>query len=380
MAGYKEVKAAASGRWPGILSRLGVRSDTLVDRHGPCPGCGGKDRFRFDDAEAGSFICSQGGGGTLAGDGFALLEHVHGWDASRALREVAGVLGIALGDGSSAPRPGVDPGPGVAAVPRPAKGPKRPEFDSARLARFAEGCREQVGRRWLYERSPMAPMWGVGQGIGLAFLSALYDPDEVVLVFDNFFSQGDFAFSADRGTFRLSQDPRARGVRSALPAGGEKGVWYLTNPVTGKWSPKRGGREGQPSVLGRRHEGCVTSWRYAVLESDDAPAALWLRALALLDLRVAAIYTSGSRSIHALVRVDAASKLDFDQCRDLLVRVLCPLGADGGAISGVRLSRLPGCARGPRGRQELLYLDPAPQWGRLVDRLPVREAPSQIHA
>jgi hypothetical protein len=317
----------------------------------------------------------------LAGDGFALLEHVHGWDAKQALREVAGVLGIALGDGSggAAGRRGPDPGPGVAAVPRAAKGPKRPEFDSARLARFAESCPVTVGRRWLYERSPMPPMWGVGQGIGLAFLSALYGPEEVVLVFDNFFSQGDFAFSADRGTFRLSQDPRVRGVRSALPAAGPQGVWFLTNPVSGKWSPKRGGREGQPAVLGRRHEGCVTSWRYAVLESDEAPAGLWLRALALLDLRIAAIYTSGSRSVHALVRVDAGSKGDFDACRDMLVRVLCPLGADGGALSGVRLSRLPGCARGTRGRQELLYLDPAPQWGRLLDRLRVREAPVAAH-
>jgi hypothetical protein len=370
MNGFAEVGAAASGRWPEILSRLGVRSDVLVDRHGPCPGCGGRDRFRFDDRDgSGSWLCSQGGGGTVGGDGFALLGHVHGWEGARQLREVAGVLGMQVGGGGGPRSEGL--GEGVAPEPRAARGPKRPAFDGAMLARFAEGCRERVSREWLWARSPICPMWGVSAGVGLGFLSALYRPEERVLVFSDYFSQGDFLFCEDRGGgFRLSQDPRVRAVRSALPTGGPKGVWFLTNPVSGQWVPARGSGK-----LGRRHEGCVSAWRYAVLESDEACPELWLRALALLDLQIAAIYSSGGRSIHALVRLDAVSKADFDSCRDLLARVLCPLGADGGALSGVRLSRLPGCARGVSGVQELWYLDGDPAWGRLVDRRAVREAP-----
>jgi putative DNA primase/helicase len=33
----------------------------LIGRHGPCPGCGGKDRLRFDDIDNGMFYCSGGG-------------------------------------------------------------------------------------------------------------------------------------------------------------------------------------------------------------------------------------------------------------------------------------------------------------------------------
>ena len=61
----------ALGRWPSILSALGVPSHALRNKHGPCPMCGGKDRFRFDDQGGrGTWICSRCG----AGDGLALVQ------------------------------------------------------------------------------------------------------------------------------------------------------------------------------------------------------------------------------------------------------------------------------------------------------------------
>ena len=36
----------ARGRWREILPRLGLEPQFLVKKHGPCPLCGGKDRFR----------------------------------------------------------------------------------------------------------------------------------------------------------------------------------------------------------------------------------------------------------------------------------------------------------------------------------------------
>lgn len=57
---------AYRGRWREILAGLGIPAKMLVNRHGPCPVCGGKDRFRFDDKERlGSFFCTHCG----AGDG-----------------------------------------------------------------------------------------------------------------------------------------------------------------------------------------------------------------------------------------------------------------------------------------------------------------------
>ena len=41
----------ARGRWAAILPQLGVSPSALTGKHGPCPLCGGRDRFRFDDKE-----------------------------------------------------------------------------------------------------------------------------------------------------------------------------------------------------------------------------------------------------------------------------------------------------------------------------------------
>lgn len=52
--------------WREILVALGLPAKALVNRHGPCPVCGGTDRFRFDDKDGlGTFFCTHCG----AGDG-----------------------------------------------------------------------------------------------------------------------------------------------------------------------------------------------------------------------------------------------------------------------------------------------------------------------
>lgn len=80
----------AIGRWPGILQALGVDPRYLCDKHGPCPVCEGKDRYRFDDkAGRGTWFCSHCG----AGDGFGLLQRVFGWSFSQAAKEVDQIVG-----------------------------------------------------------------------------------------------------------------------------------------------------------------------------------------------------------------------------------------------------------------------------------------------
>ena len=82
----------ASGKWGYVLPALGVTQAFLKNRHGPCPMCGGKDRFRYDDKDGrGSWICNQCG----AGDGYKLLQELHGWDFPQALAEVKKVVGSA---------------------------------------------------------------------------------------------------------------------------------------------------------------------------------------------------------------------------------------------------------------------------------------------
>ena len=92
------VAPLAAGRWEQIHRALGVvLSTTSHQKHTPCPGCGGKDRFRVTKAyhDTGGFICG-GGGDTTGGDGFALLQHVHGWTPGESLRAVARECGLAV--------------------------------------------------------------------------------------------------------------------------------------------------------------------------------------------------------------------------------------------------------------------------------------------
>lgn len=75
----------AVGRWPGILSTLGIDQSFLQNKHGPCPICAGKDRYRFDDKGGrGTFICSHCG----SGDGFRLLQEVLGMSFSESAKQI----------------------------------------------------------------------------------------------------------------------------------------------------------------------------------------------------------------------------------------------------------------------------------------------------
>lgn len=276
--------------------------------------------------------------------------------------------------GSAAPPP---MGEDVARPPQAPRAPKHPPFDPAKLANLAARCACPVSLSWLRERSPVAVPSPQEQDreTALLCLRTLYAPLESVLVFTRQWSQGDFLVHGGQGTFRLGEAPQAAPVASPLPRGGNEGVWFLCQPVTGAWCSNPYAAKRDDAVkLGRRHGGCVTSWRYLVLESDHADAAQWLRALVMLPLPIAAIYTSGGKSIHALVRVDAESKAAWDALRNDLLPVLCPLGADAAAMTAVRLTRLPGMMRhGTRDKegrmlryesprlQELAWLNPEPQ-------------------
>ncbi len=365
MAGFREVAEAAKGRWASILPSLGVGADFLQDRHGPCPGCGGKDRFRYDDIQgAGNFVCSQGGGDLLTGDGFELLAHVHGWDRGRGLREVAAQVGIEIGAGGSGSYD-----TSIASAPKAKKVKAASDFDIATLREFVQSCPEKVGKTFLAERSPVPVEWGARKYLALEFLHFLFPPEEKVLIFTKFTSQGDFILW-NRKSYRLSQDRGVKATPSDVPFRGADGLWFLSNPVDGQWHSKLLKRGGETQKKWSRRSGeSVTHFRYAVLESDEAPVGLWLRALALLQLQIVAIYTSGGKSVHALVRVDATTKADFDRCREWLIKTLSKLGADPAAITAVRLTRLPGCMRGKR-TQELLYLNPQAT-GRAIRELPI---------
>lgn len=215
--------------------------------------------------------------------------------------------------------------------------PATPKFDPDRLKGFAANA-SGIDKTWLKARSPVS----IDGITSASFLEHLYRPGEKVLVFTTLHSQGEQLYAIG-------------GDNAQLPKLTADGVWYLVNPVDGIVHPNPR-QDNKPS---RRSEESVTAWRYLVLESDVAEADQWLSCLVQLPLQISAIYTSGGKSIHALVRVDAESKQEWDAIRNQIKPILVPLGADEAAMTGVRLSRLPGALRGLR-KQELLYLNPTP--------------------
>ncbi len=237
-------------------------------------------------------------------------------------------------------------------LPRAGKPVFKPET-LKRVAGKAAHIKDVV--RFIADRSPVR----VESQDSASVLRRLYrrGSGEKVVLFNVMKSSGQFLWEADQSDVIQNHH---------LPKGPE-GVWFLPQPVDGERHPntRQGGK------LSRRSEESITAWRYAVLESDKADADAWLRCLIQMPLRIASICESGGRSIHALVRVDAASKVDWDARIGAIKPLVITLGADRGALTAVRLSRLPQARRGER-VQRLLYLNPEP------DGVPILRQPPQV--
>lgn len=214
-----------------------------------------------------------------------------------------------------------------------------PDFNPERARVAAAKIPVPITEGWLKAHSPVCVNCSVTE-----FVEMLFGPNEKLLVFTNFRSQGYLS-------------PDECDVEQFASADFADGVWFLCNPVDGHfhYNPRL-------QKQSRRSEESITSFRYAVLECDREPREVWrpvwLAILAGLSLPIVAITNSGGRSDHALIRVSADSKANWDRYKLDHLRPLAELGADDGALSAVRLTRLPGCLRAGT-RQELLYLNPA---------------------
>ncbi|MBQ4594774.1 MAG: hypothetical protein IJA81_09085 [Akkermansia sp.] len=265
-----------------------------------------------------------------------------------------------------------------------AQPPRAAKCDLARAAQLAERCPVGDVTPDLLRRISPVEIPADPAAHGALLIDTLYRQGEHVLVFTTFASQGQFLHTAGtQDFFRLGGQPGIKARRSPrLPITGREGVWYLTAPVVGTWQPnphKHTATGGQ--ALGRRHTACCTRFPYLVLESDEVPPEQWLRILAQLRERIAAIYSSGGKSIHTLIRVDANTPEEFNLHRSRFLQRLTLVGADPAAITPVRLSRLPGCTRQgvtkngvytpyeqPR-MQELYYLAPEPSDTPLAEKI-----------
>ena len=96
------VRQAAAGRWLELLQSVAGFSEEILDgQHHPCPKCGGDDRFRLIDKDAGAVLCNQCFA-TKNGDGFAAVAWSRGVKFPEAVRQVADWLGVAPSKGGDA--------------------------------------------------------------------------------------------------------------------------------------------------------------------------------------------------------------------------------------------------------------------------------------
>lgn len=89
---FDQVRDAAQGNWKDLIfPAFAITVPAKKNQHGPCPICGGTDRFRCDDKQGkGTWICSQ----CNAGDGFELIVKARGIDRADVLKEIGAVLGL----------------------------------------------------------------------------------------------------------------------------------------------------------------------------------------------------------------------------------------------------------------------------------------------
>jgi len=79
-----------TGHWRSLLIELGVNKKHLTGKHGPCPICGGKDRFRFDDKDGrGTYYCNGCGPGTP----LTLLNKMFGWQPAEVAQRLERIMG-----------------------------------------------------------------------------------------------------------------------------------------------------------------------------------------------------------------------------------------------------------------------------------------------
>lgn len=94
-----DIQDLANGRWPDLLSHFcALTPEQLSDKHQPCPLCGGKDRYRFDDRDgSGSWFCNQCGGRDHmggAGSGLDLLMRCNNWTFTEATARIRSYLNV----------------------------------------------------------------------------------------------------------------------------------------------------------------------------------------------------------------------------------------------------------------------------------------------
>ncbi|MDA1277389.1 MAG: hypothetical protein O2960_25575, partial [Verrucomicrobia bacterium] len=108
-----------------------------------------------------------------------------------------------------------------------------------------------------------------------------------------------------------------------------------------------------PLRIGGSKDADVTSYRHCLLEFDAISQEEQWSLIKQSGIPATAVISSGGKSIHAWVNVDAKDRSEFNERVKLVYEHFAEWKPDAKNKNPSRFSRLPGCVRGKR-RQELL--------------------------
>ena len=204
-----------------------------------------------------------------------------------------------------------------------------------------------VNQDWIETREVDEPqVWDPVQEL-VSYLKALFDEnDHVGYVTHSYLDEDGRYKPKSRGCFdrtagKLIEELRKCGGDLGAVLGDydpEAGAWIRFNPLDGK---------------GVKNEN-VTDFRYALVESDTLPVEKQNAIIRELELPVAALVHSGGKSLHAIVRIEAASYEEYRKRVDFLYDVCRKNGLDIDRQNRnpSRLSRMPGVTR--KGHKQFL--------------------------
>jgi hypothetical protein len=188
----------------------------------------------------------------------------------------------------------------------------------------------------------------------IALLQNLYEPSERINIITDYVLKNPQKACPKGYGVTLERDALIRSLRINGVFESAAGGWIRMNPVDGR---------GVADVN-------VTCFRYLLIESDCIPFDIAVSLLVKLPLPIAAIISSGGRSPHAWIRIDAKNKLDYEAQALRILSQLATLGFDQSNKNPSRLSRLAGATRqiGAQrdGIQRLLYLNNQPVWRAIL--------------
>ena len=198
-----------------------------------------------------------------------------------------------------------------------------------------------VDANWLENRDVQAPQeWHPGEQL-IKYIETLFEAGENVgFVTRSWKNEKGKYIPKDKGSYnktagQLIEELTKAGDDIGSVVGDydkEGGAWIRFNPLDGN---------------GVRNEN-VTDFRYALVESDEMEIEKQNALLRELELPIAVLVYSGKKSLHAIVKIDAADYSEYRKRVDYLYEVCEKNGMviDKQNRNPSRLSRMPGCTRG----------------------------------